>query len=380
MRRPMSLARRSACAVLAASIGCWSGWVAASEPPRYRAVPLGTLGYWSHVEGQAINARGDVAGWIEFHHAFLHRDGAMRDLGTLGGPSSKAFAVNRHGWTTGRAYASQADTYAFVSDGSTMSAIVAAGQGATGYGINDSGHVAGQMLVGGAQRAFVYASGTVTNLGAFGEASSVAWGINGRGEVIVEARTGELPRAFIVRRGSVTPLGTLGGGGTAAYAINEGGDITGGSQTADGKYHAYLYTRGTMIDLGSLDPGYGSVGRAINAAGDVVGTSSVYRPGPRPNVLQRAIIVPRGGRMHDLRSLVVEGLGLPRALTEAVGINDLGQIVANSCDDYRFFCEAFRLDPLEPVEVPALGPVALAATALALLAAARRRLASRATS
>src|SRR6478736_700421 len=50
---------------------------------------------------------------------------------------------------------------------------------------------------------------------------------------------------------NVTDLGALGGMVSEAFGINNAGQVTGGAQTADGQFHAFLYD-GTMHDLGSL--------------------------------------------------------------------------------------------------------------------------------
>ena len=50
------------------------------------------------------------------------------------------------------------------------------------------------------------------------------------------------------------------------------GDVVGGGQTADGKDHAFLYSKGKVTDLGTA-PGFeGSAVNAINAGGEVVGS------------------------------------------------------------------------------------------------------------
>ncbi len=50
---------------------------------------------------------------------------------------------------------------------------------------------------------------------------------------------------------TVTDLGTLGGNSSQAASINAGGQVTGQSFTSSLEYHAFLYSGGTMIDLGT---------------------------------------------------------------------------------------------------------------------------------
>lgn len=77
---------------------------------------------------------------------------------------------------------------------------------------------------------------------------------------------------------TVTDLGTLGGTETVAIAINASGQITGGSTTASGAYHAFLYFNGKMTDLGTLG-GPSSQGQSINKLGTVAGYAQLP-PGP----------------------------------------------------------------------------------------------------
>jgi probable HAF family extracellular repeat protein len=70
-------------------------------------------------------------------------------------------------------------------------------------------------------------------------------------------------------------LGTLGGPGSFANAINNSGEITGWSTSAGAAMHAFLYRRGTMIDLNDVTPkGLGwtlEYGAAINDRGQIAG-------------------------------------------------------------------------------------------------------------
>ena len=55
-------------------------------------------------------------------HAFLWQNGIMRDLGTLGGQSSRATAINDAGQVTGSATTAAGDTRSFMWGGEVMTA------------------------------------------------------------------------------------------------------------------------------------------------------------------------------------------------------------------------------------------------------------------
>ena len=55
--------------------------------------------------------------------------------------------------------------------------------------------------------------------------------------------------AYVTQGGVFTDLGTLGGNWAIAFGINERGQIVGGSFTADGGVHGFLWQDGTMMDL-----------------------------------------------------------------------------------------------------------------------------------
>ena len=112
---------------------------------------------------------------------------------------------------------------------------------------------------------------------------------------------------------TITDLGTLGGSGSIGMAVNASGQVTGSAQTVDGYSHAFLYSAGSMKDLGTLGTGNDGYGVSINASGQVAGwalfaqdaTSTTYHGFLYSN-----------GTMTDL--------GLENGAAES--INDSGQI------------------------------------------------------
>ena len=110
----------------------------------------------------------------------------------------------------------------------------------------------------------------------------------------------------------------LGGDYALGGAINENGQITGGSSTAGGQFHAFLYSNGSMIDLGTLG-GHsglvGSVGTAINDKGEITGFSYPAIHNNEPHAFLYT-----NGQMKDL--------GGPSSYGQ--DINSAGQIVGTN--------------------------------------------------
>lgn len=115
---------------------------------------------------------------------------------------------------------------------------------------------------------------TITDLGTLpGGLNSVGNGINQSGEVTGWADTSTgARRAFLFSNGTMRDLGTLAGGRgwSSADGVNQSGQVTGWSDTSDNS-HAFLFRNGTMQDLGTLPGGIGSYGRGINDSGQVTG-------------------------------------------------------------------------------------------------------------
>lgn len=85
-------------------------------------IDLGTLG-GPVSRACAINDRGQIAGWSQTivagqtrTHAFLYSGGRMIDLGTLGGSASNAYGLNNGGQVVGWSYNATAFDHAFLGN------------------------------------------------------------------------------------------------------------------------------------------------------------------------------------------------------------------------------------------------------------------------
>jgi probable HAF family extracellular repeat protein len=152
----------------------------------------------------------------------------------------------------------------------------------------------------------------------------------------------------------MTDLGTLGGPNSVAYGINDNGQVVGHADGSDGQEHAFLYSGGTMQDLGLLG-GLGTNGfgdaRSINNEGQVVGGAQIGNIGPGFGFLYS------GGTMADLGTL-----GGSECSPE--GINDNGQVVGSSYLNGDAQEDAFLYSGGTMTDLGALGSVGSAAFAI----------------
>ena len=136
---------------------------------------LGTLG-GAASKARDINDSGQVVGVAEYdsvhygdfirrsRRAFLWEDGHLRDLGTLGGRHSEAYAINSDGTVVGRS------------------------QVEPGRGHSTSYH------------ATLWRDGRVIDLGTLGGTESAAYDINERGQVVGATEYDSLKRGDLIRR------------------------------------------------------------------------------------------------------------------------------------------------------------------------------------
>jgi probable HAF family extracellular repeat protein len=199
------------------------------------------------------------------------RDWTLIDIGTLGGGMSNATAVSDSGYVVGcseRAGAS--GQHAFIYRDGVMRDLDpdgAPGITSCAFAVNNEGIVAGRI----GEDIVVWGGGVATRIGVEG------WpgGINEAGVVVGAFKYGASTRAFMWNRGAIVNLGTLGGSDTDPYvmseatAINERNQVVGASNG-----RAFLYENGVMRDLGGVRA------NGINDRGEIVGMASSQGPMP----------------------------------------------------------------------------------------------------
>jgi probable HAF family extracellular repeat protein len=301
---------------------------------------IGTLGGTS-AYAPALNDAGQVAGYSantsEDYHAFRWSEaGGMIDLGTLNGAAtSTARAINRMGRVAGYSAPALDPLHAFVwndTRGMVDLGTLAVGS-SVGQAINDTGMVAGYSDAADTNaHGFVWiATGGMLDIGTLDGIDSYATLINNAGQVAgysaVLNNNGFNYHGLVWDKASgMVDIGTLGGLGSAALAMNAAGQIAGVSDNTPVSQHAIWWTReGGLVDLGTL--GGGTISRAlgINNNGEVVGLSNT-RAGQYD---YRAFLWTKAGGMVDLNKRIPHApAGL--VLTGALAISDSGAIVADS--------------------------------------------------
>lgn len=314
-------------AALAVAAGVPAAAVAAAPASaattRYTITDLGSLG-GGVTDATAINASGQVTGNSTLNaggsRAFVWSNGKMTDLGTLpGGGSSKGREINSSAEVAGMATDSGDIAHPALWKGTSITAFR---PGSGPLAINDSGQFIGRCGVNVCE----VSNGTQTALPVppdFIICEPVA--INNNGQVLgtCELSNGEdESQAVVWTNGTPTVLGTLGGSQVTATAINNHGQVTGTAVTSTGALDGFVWSNGTITDLGpTFSPA------AINDNGVIVGGQ----------------LIDSGGTLHNLNNLIPAGSGYQ--IQSATGINDNGQIVANATDTATGQTHALLLTP-----------------------------------
>ncbi|WP_266171908.1 hypothetical protein [Dyella subtropica] len=311
---------------------------------QYSVVHLSALG-GTFSSGNSVNDLGLVSGVSnqpgdQSGHAALWLNGAVHDLGTLGGLNSDIQwpAKNNFGLLAGIAQTGQPDP---LGEGWSCSAFF------------PSATATSSTCLG-----FVWAWGTMRALPTLGGNNGFAAGVNDLGQITGWAEnTIQDPTCDTVNSGQVLqfrpvvwgpdpnqlrelPLLT-GDTSGAATALNDVGQMVGISGLCDqavGRFsarHAVLWQNGTVTDIGNLGGVAWHTPMAINLQGHVVGFSNVSAS-DGGHLHEHAFLWTRNAGMQDLGTLYPGDVH-----SQAFGINARDQVVGLSCTAHFASCHAF---------------------------------------
>lgn len=333
------------------------GFLVASVVPlqgaEYTVTDLGTLGGRDLSScSVAINGNGEVVGdssYTEFlsppqirtvSHSFVYDGTKLVSLGNLGGDgTSQAAGLNNRGQVVGTS-----NNLPFIFSNGVMTDL-GSGTGTVPTTINNLGQVVGYYAKNtspSTQMAFLYDGGVRTDIGSSFESSS-AVAINDSGQILLNGQysASGYEKGYLYCNGTLTDIGTLGGGGTLAKAMNANGDVVGLSDNGSGGNVAFIYHAGSMRSIGNFEP------FALNDNGVVVGRSG------------DGAVIFDNGVISDLNSLIPSDSCFSLGL--ANGINNSGQIVASGIINGE--THAFLLSPVP--EPPAISSLIIVVVGLA---------------
>lgn len=275
--------------------------------------------------------------------ALGYADWSLTKLGTLGGASSFASALNDVGQVVGASEfvpgGKDLATHAFITgpDGIGMADLGAIRRFSYAGDINELGQVVGTTTVdriSGFQHAFITGlnGAGLIDLGTLGGGNSRALGINDSGQVVGRSEitlANNTSHAFVTgaNGAGMTDLGTLSaltGRFSEANAINNSGQVVGRSDTDEGSSHAFITgPNGVgMTDLAlslGLESESNSVAFDINNSGQVVGSFNVS-----PTLTHGFVTGPDGVGMIDLSTTFFDGRE-----SSALSINDAGDVLVS---------------------------------------------------
>jgi probable HAF family extracellular repeat protein len=303
--------------------------------------------------------------------AIVWQEGSVINLGTFGGNNSIAASVNNRGQVVGGAATQLVDPFpssfflpfgaqqsrAFLwQNGSKEDLGTLGGPDAIAVFINDRGQVAGLSYIDSnvnpttgtpTVHPFLRENGEMKDLGTIGGTLVFQLNhLNGSGELVGGMTTAgdTMIHPFLWDGKKLRDLGTLGGSFGNAIWVNDAGTVVGLASNASEDLHAFVWKHRVMIDLGVAAGDQCSIANAINASGQIVGSS-----GDCSAIATNALLWDRG-ELINLNAFVPTESGVQ--LTEAVNINNRGDLAVQGVLPNGDL-HAFLLTPCdddEPVE------------------------------
>ena len=312
----------------AVAVDTW-GNAGASDPvclslkaasPQYLLADLGEVAATATGAG-GLNAHGDFVGRTT-SSAFVYSGGSVTYLQNPKPQANDAMAINDHGQVLVRTPDGGAAIY---QDGSLKRLRNFPGSGSSSLGrdINQAGMVVGESVTDNHDtHAALFTGDSVVDLGTSLGQYSQANAINDLGQIVgwYQTAPGQPVGMFLYDAilGPQTLPPALASVSLQPNDINNLGAIVGGIVPPFGTQSAFLYSNGTLKDLGTLG-GLSSVALGLNNSNQVVGSSG------GATFDQHAFLF-QNGTMTDLNTALPAGT--PAILTRAVAINDRGQILA----------------------------------------------------
>jgi probable HAF family extracellular repeat protein len=234
---------------------------------------LGTLGGPDALP-EAMNERGQIVGTSYTNSApnpgtgiptidpFLWENGAMVDLGTLGGTVGVANFVNGRGQVVGTSNLVGDQTkHPFLWDRGLLKDLgTFGGSNGEALWISDSGLIVGRADLPGSQshHAFLWKNGAMTDLGVVDPwPCSTAYSVNSEGQVVGDTGVcgvGGGPSFFSEHGEPIVDVNTLVLPGsdievTDAFDINDRGEIAGGGVLPNGDFHAVVLVPASAAEI-----------------------------------------------------------------------------------------------------------------------------------
>ncbi len=295
-----------------------------------------TLNQNGEVTAYANSSADDIANGTFFGDAgFVWKNGVITPLpGLPGAIDTIPFGLNNRGQVVGRSTVPGAPNHPVLWDHGviqTLPELPGDNKGGA-LQINDRGQAVGYSANTdtGIRRAALWYKGTISQLTSLpgGGGWDEGLGINAEGQIVgFSGPSPGLEQAALWDKAGVHDLGTLGGSESEAIALNNQGQVVGVADTASGGPDAFLWQNGVMTDLGVLPGDVGSAALGINQKGQIVGISGPSGTGfGSGDIFLTHAVLWENGQMIDLQTKIPAGSGW--TITEASGINDRGQIVA----------------------------------------------------